>query len=70
MINEEGITRDLEEFRAKGMGAVLLVNSSGGLGGVPFPQGVKFLSDEWKALYRHAMKEAKRLKIAVGINLS
>lgn len=70
LINEEGITRDLEEFRDKGMGAVLLVNSSGGLGGVPFPQGVKFLSDEWKALYRHAMKEAKRLNIAVGINLS
>jgi len=70
LVDEAGITRDLEEFRAKGMGAVLLVNSAGGLGGVPFPQGAKFLSDEWKALYRHAMKEAKRLGIAVGINLS
>ena len=70
LVNREGITRDLEEFRAKGMGEVLLVNSAGGLGGVPFPQGVKFLSDEWKALYRHAMKEAKRLNIAVGVNLS
>ncbi|GAA4780671.1 hypothetical protein GCM10023231_04770 [Olivibacter ginsenosidimutans] len=70
LVDEEGITRDLEEFREKGMGAVLLVNSAGGLGGVPFPQGAKFLSDEWKVLYRHAMKEAKRLDIAVGINLS
>jgi len=70
LVDEEGITRDLEEFRGKGMGAVLLVNSSGGLGGVPFPQGAKFLSDEWKALYRYAMQEAKRLNIEVGINLS
>jgi len=70
LVDEEGITRDLQEFRAKGMGEVLLVNSAGGLGGVPFPQGVKFLSAEWKALYRHAMKEAKRLNIAVGVNLS
>ncbi|WP_257666175.1 glycosyl hydrolase [Parapedobacter tibetensis] len=70
LIDKEGITRDLEEFGDKGMGGVLLVNSSGGLGGIPFPQGAKFLSDEWKALYRHAMKEAKRLGIEVGINLS
>ena len=70
LVDKEGITRDLEEFRAKGMGEVLLVNSSGGLGGVPFPQGARFLSEEWKALYRHAMSEAKRLDIGVGINLS
>jgi hypothetical protein len=70
LIDKEGITRDLEEFRAKGMGEVLLVNSAGGLGGVPYPQGVKLFSEEWKELYRHAMKEAKRLNIGVGINLS
>jgi hypothetical protein len=70
LVDKEGITRDLEEFRAKGMGEVLLVNSAGGLGGVPFPQGARLFSDEWKELYRHAMKEAKRLNIEVGINLS
>lgn len=70
LVDKEGITRDLEEFRSKGMGEVLLVNSAGGLGGVPFPQGAKFMSEEWKELYRHAMKEAKRLGIEVGINLS
>lgn len=69
LVDEEGITRDLEEFRAKGMGEVLLVNSAGGLAGVPYPQGALFLSPEWKALYRHAMKEAKRLNISVGVNL-
>jgi len=70
LINKEGITRDLEEFRDKGIGNVLLVNSAGGLGGVPYLQGEKFLSKEWKALYRHALKEADRLGIEVGVNLS
>ncbi len=70
LVDKEGITRDMEEFRKKGMGEVLLVNSAGGLGGVPFPQGAKLFSDEWKEMYRHAMKEAKRLNIEVGINLS
>jgi hypothetical protein len=69
LVDKEGITRDLEEYHAKGMGEVLLVNSAGGLGGVPFPQGARLFSEEWKALYRHAMSEAKRLDIAVGINL-
>jgi len=69
LVDKEGITRDLEEFYAKGMGEVLLVNSAGGLGGMPFPQGARLFSEEWKELYRHAMSEARRLDIAVGINL-
>ncbi|GAB3904242.1 glycosyl hydrolase [Mucilaginibacter boryungensis] len=69
LVDKEGITRDLEEYRTKGMGEVLLVNSAGGLGGVPYPQGFKLFSEEWKELYRHAMKEAKRLSIGVGVNL-
>ncbi|MBO9618833.1 MAG: glycosyl transferase family 2 [Niabella sp.] len=70
LVDEEGIRRDLEAFKAKGMGGVLLVNSADGLGGARIPQGAKFLSEEWKALYRFAMKEARRLNIEVGINLS
>lgn len=69
LVDNKGITRDLEEFKSKGMGEVLLINSAGGLNGIPFPQGAPFLSAEWKAYYRHAMKEAKRLGIGVGINL-
>jgi hypothetical protein len=69
LVDKEGITRDLEEFHAKGMGEVLLVNSAGGLGGAAFPQGARLFSEEWKELYRHAMSEALRLDIAVGINL-
>ena len=45
LVDKEGITRDLQEFHAKGMGEVLLVNSAGGLGGVPFPQGARLFSE-------------------------
>ncbi len=46
LVNQAGITRDLEEFRAKGLGGVPLVFTAGGLGGVQMPQGATFLSPE------------------------
>jgi hypothetical protein len=70
LVNKEGITRDLEEFKAKGLGEVLLINSAGGLGGAQVPQGALFLSPEWRELYRHALKEANRLGIKMGVNMS
>lgn len=69
LVNKEGLTRDLEAFRAKGIGGVLLVNSASGLGGAKMPDGAKFLSPEWRELFRHAIREAARLNIEVGINL-
>lgn len=70
LVNKEGISLDLAEFKAKGMGGVLLINSISGFGSGPIPEGPKFLSDEWRALYRHALKEADRFGIEVGVNLS
>jgi hypothetical protein len=70
LMDKEGITRDLEEFRAKGMGEVLMINSAGGLGGAQVPQGAVFLSPEWRELYRFALKEAHRLGIKMGANMS
>ena len=70
LVNKEGITRDLEAFKAKGIGEVLLINSSSGLGGAKMPDGYKVFSDEWRVLYRHALHEAARLGITVGVNLS
>ena len=32
--------------------------------------GVKFLGAEWRELFRHAIREAKRLKIEIGFNLA
>lgn len=69
LMNRAGITRDLEEFRAQGIGEVLLVNSQAGLGGHPIPHGPPFLSGEWFDLYRFALAEAHRLGIRVGFNL-
>lgn len=69
-VDKEGITRDLEEFRKQGVGSVFLISSASGLGGsAPIPQGAKFLSPEWKELFRFALEEAHRLNLEVGFNL-
>ena len=70
LVDKEGITRDLEEYKAKGMGEVLLINSASGLGGAKMPQGAQFLSAEWRELFRHALQEAHRLGIKMGVNMS
>lgn len=68
-VDKEAITRDMEEFRAKGMGAVLLV-SSGQWGGRMPVKGPAFLSDEWRELFRHALREADRVGIKVDVNIA
>jgi hypothetical protein len=69
-VTGEGITRDLAEFKAKGLGGVVLINTSTGFGAGTIPAGPKFLSPEWRALYRFALQEASRLGLEVGVNLS
>ncbi len=69
-VDRAGITRDLEEFAAKGIGSVLFVNSTNLGAPEKRRKGVKFLSDEWMELYRHAVREADRLGIEFGVNLS
>lgn len=66
-ISKEGITRDLEEFKRQGINGVVLFSSGGQAG--PMPLGPVFMSPEWKAFLRHALHEADRLGIRVGINL-
>ncbi|MGC4081695.1 MAG: glycosyl hydrolase [Vicinamibacterales bacterium] len=69
LVNKQAITRDLEEFAAKGIGEVLLVNSANLRTSPGYEGGVKFLSPEWRELYRYALREANRLGIEVGVNL-
>ncbi len=73
LVDRAGITRDLEEFAAKGIGEVLLVNSSNlkrsDNYAEDYANAVKFLSPEWRELYRFALREADRLGIEVGANL-
>lgn len=68
LVNKEGITRDLEEFKAKGLGGVMLVCSGNDYGVAPMPLGPVFLSPEWRELYKHALTEADRLGLEVGLN--
>lgn len=65
LIDREGIERDLTEFKDKGIMDILLVNSAGS----NMPVGVQFLSDEWRELFRYALRRAKSLNIKIGVNL-
>lgn len=56
-ISREGITRDLEEIRAKGMKGVTLFNL-----GAFYPEGdVRFLTPEWINLFNFSVDECARL---------
>ncbi|MDO6431973.1 glycosyl hydrolase [Flavitalea sp. BT771] len=68
-VTREGITRDLRQFKAKGISGVNLICNGGYAGAAPLP-GVKFLGAEWRALFRHAIREANRLHIEIGFNLA
>jgi hypothetical protein len=68
-VDKAGITRDLEEFKAKGISGVNLICTGGYAGKAPL-LGVKFQSPEWWDLFRYSIKEAKRLNIEIGFNLS
>ena len=67
LVNQEGITRDLEEYRAKGIGGVLLFDAGGPAG--PMPSGPRFMSAEWRGLFKHTLREADRLGLEVSVNL-
>ncbi len=64
--SREGITRDLEEMKRQGIAGVLLFDAGEGKDA---PMGPLFMSEEWRELFRHAIKEADRLGITVGVNL-
>lgn len=68
-VDKEGITRDLEEFKAKGISGVNLICTGGYAGKAPL-LGIKYQSPEWWELFRYAVKEATRLNIEFGFNLS
>jgi hypothetical protein len=60
----EGITADLESMREAGIGGVIIMEVNVGI-----PRGpVEFMSDEWKSLFAHAVKEAERLGMEITLN--
>jgi hypothetical protein len=66
-VSKEGITKDLEEMAAKGIGGVLLFDASGSPG--TMPHGPAFLSPGWREYFKHALREANRLGLEVSVNV-
>ena len=59
-----GITADLEAMQRAGIGGVILMEVEVGL-----PRGpVRFMSEEWRALFKHAVAEAERLGLQITLN--
>ncbi len=64
-VSRDGITQDLEAMKRQGINGVLIFNAGGG----ETPPGLKFLGPEWRAMYKHALREAGRLGMEVSVNL-
>ncbi|MCL4217337.1 MAG: hypothetical protein KJ052_10095, partial [Candidatus Hydrogenedentes bacterium] len=63
-LSREGMTADLEAMNAAGIGGVIIMEVSVGI-----PRGpVEFMSDEWRALFKHAVEEAERLGLEITLN--
>ncbi len=67
LVSKEGITKDLEEMAAKGIGGVLIFDCAGV--GMPMPAAPSFMSPGWRENFRHALHEADRLGLEVSVNL-
>src|SRR5262249_9462372 len=63
--------KDLEAMKAKGYAGALLVDAGGAeqRGNRQVAAGPTFASPEWRALFRHALAEAARLKIGLSLNI-
>lgn len=63
-VSREGITLDLEAMKRVGIGGATIFD-----GGTYLPKGpVDYLSPEWRALMRHAIREGARLGIEIGMH--
>lgn len=65
-VDEEGLTYNLEEFAAKGLGGVEITPIYGVKGNEA--NDVEYLSDRWMELLRHTMEEGKRLDLQIDMN--
>src|SRR5690625_3817300 len=70
-VTREAITRDLEEMKAKGFGGAVLCDMDRSyIRNKQVPHGPDFMSDEWRALYKHTLKEASRLNLEISLNIT
>ena len=63
-LSREGLTADLEAMQAAGIGGVMIMEVDVGV-----PKGpVKFMSAEWRQLFKHVVTEAERLGLQITLN--
>ncbi|MDP2336497.1 MAG: glycosyl hydrolase [Bacteroidota bacterium] len=64
-MSKEAMTKDLESMKKVGIGNLVFLEVNVGI-----PRGpVDFLSDEWQDLFKHAVREAERLGIAITLGV-
>ncbi|RYG59615.1 glycoside hydrolase family 2, partial [bacterium] len=65
-VTKEGITKDLEGMARVGIGEAY-IGIIGGQAGDTGPGGVRTLSEEWWLLVEHAVREAGRVGVDIGL---
>jgi len=71
-VTKEAITRDLEAMHEKGFSGAMIFDAGTELRWGPdsaVPNGPQFGGPEWTELYLHALKEAKRLGLELGLSI-
>ena len=63
-LTREGITADLEAMRRVGLGGALILDVEQGTPG----GAMKFFDEQWQAMFRHTVAEAKRLGLEIVMN--
>ena len=63
-VTREGITADLEAMRRAGIGGLLFMD--GAMGNPVGPH--RFMSDSWRAMFKHTVAEADRLGLEINLN--
>jgi hypothetical protein len=67
-VSKAGLTRDLEEAKDKGMGGLLMWDTEAMRNSDDFvPSGPPFMGEKSVGFIHHAMKEAKRLDLDLGL---
>ncbi len=71
-VTKEAITRDLEAMHDKGFSGAMIFDAGTELRWGPdrnVPNGPQFAGPEWTELYLHALKEARRLSLQLGLSI-
>ncbi|MFV1964980.1 MAG: glycosyl hydrolase [Pirellulaceae bacterium] len=67
VISKEGITRDLEAMKRKGIAGAMIFDAAMPAG--PTPVGPRFMGPPWRKMVQHAVQEADRLGLEISLNL-